>query len=248
MVLSGWESSAWVRVGHLFMLAVVPFSHSGCMMNLWSTNYMTMTVYNTVDDATSRAHPSGARVLMVCGMTRSNATMSVYNTLLLPLQDATHCATHVASSLPMHCARWSGLARANMWQAHQKQHALCASASPPTLCRTSTRNTRYGGDYFGGLLVCVCTVWGIVWEACLLPMKPHTLVLAHQMEDMHHKHHYKSSKPKKRRPLPPREDDGHSGGALTPGQRRSGRPLKPSKVFAEYSVYHDDESGVCVCV
>ncbi len=64
-----------------------------------------------------------------------------------------------------------------------------------------------------------------------------------QMEEpLMQKHHYKPSKPKKRRPIPSRDDE-VSGGALTPGQRRSGRPLKPSKVFAEYSVYHDDESG-----
>lgn len=61
------------------------------------------------------------------------------------------------------------------------------------------------------------------------------------MDDMHHKH----SKPKhgkKRRPPPSRDDE-----ALTPGQRRSARPIKPSKAFENYSVYPDDESSALVC-
>lgn len=64
------------------------------------------------------------------------------------------------------------------------------------------------------------------------------------MDEMHHKHTYKTAKHiKKRRPLPVREDRDEDDSALTPGQRRSARPVKPSKAFENYSVYPDDESS-----
>lgn len=71
------------------------------------------------------------------------------------------------------------------------------------------------------------------------------------MDDVHHhhKHPYKSAKHiKKRRPISMQNNE--DGSALTPGQRRSARPIKPSKAFENYSVYPDDESSTCciLCV